>query len=40
VELDNEKTTKVLNLIEKLEDDDDVQSVASNLNISDDFEMV
>lgn len=39
VELDNEKTAKVLNLIERIEDDDDVQSVASNLNIPDDFDM-
>ena len=40
VEMDNEKTQKVLNLIEKIEDDDDVQSVASNLTIPDNFEMV
>ena len=40
VELDNEKIAKVLHLIEKIEDDDDVQSVASNLNIPDNFEMV
>lgn len=39
VELENEKITKVLNLIEKIEDDDDVQSVSSNLNIPDDFDM-
>lgn len=39
VELDNDKIQKVLNLIERIEDDDDVQSVASNLNIPDDFEM-
>lgn len=39
VELENEKITKVLNLIDKLEDDDDVQSVSSNLNIPDDFDM-
>jgi YebC/PmpR family DNA-binding regulatory protein len=39
VELDNEKTTRILNLIEKIEDDDDVQSVASNLTIPDNFEM-
>ncbi|MCP4160385.1 MAG: YebC/PmpR family DNA-binding transcriptional regulator [Deltaproteobacteria bacterium] len=40
VELDNEKTTRVLNLIEKIEDDDDVQSVASNMTIPEKFEMV
>ena len=39
VALDNEKTGKVLRLIEKLEDCDDVQSVASNLDVPDDFEM-
>jgi YebC/PmpR family DNA-binding regulatory protein len=39
VTLDNEKTNKVLQLIEKLEDCDDVQSVASNLDVPDDFEM-
>ncbi len=37
--LDNEATAKVLRLIERLEDNDDVQSVASNLDIPDDFEM-
>ena len=40
VELEHEKITKVLHLIDKIEDDDDVQSVASNLNIPDDYEMV
>ncbi len=39
VELDNEKTTRVLNLIEKIEDDDDVQSVASNMTIPENYEM-
>ncbi|NIZ40797.1 YebC/PmpR family DNA-binding transcriptional regulator [Entomospira entomophila] len=33
VSLDKEKTLKVLNLIERLEDDDDVQTVSSNLEI-------
>jgi YebC/PmpR family DNA-binding regulatory protein len=37
VQLDFEKTQKVLNLIEALEDLDDVQEVYSNLEISDDF---
>ena len=37
--LDSEKTGKVLSLIEKLEDNDDVQSVASNLDIPDDFSL-
>lgn len=39
VELDKDKTAKVLALIERIEDDDDVQSVASNLEIPEDFEM-
>lgn len=39
VSLDTETTAKVLRLLEKLEDNDDVQSVASNLDIPDDFEM-
>lgn len=39
VSLQNEKTAKVLRLIDRLEDNDDVQSVASNLNVPDDFEM-
>jgi len=38
VALDNEKTEKVLKLIEKMEDNDDVQAVASNLEVPDDFE--
>lgn len=37
--LDADKTAKVLRLIDRLEDNDDVQSVASNLDIPDDFEM-
>ena len=39
VTLDEEKTGKVLKLIEKLEDLDDVQSVSSNLEIPDNFEL-
>lgn len=39
VSLDDEGTQKVLRLIDRLEDNDDVQSVASNLDIPDDFEM-
>ena len=39
VTLDNEHTGKVLRLIERLEDNDDVQSVASNLEVPADFEM-
>ncbi len=39
VTLDNDGTDKVLRLIERLEDSDDVQSVASNLDIPDDYEM-
>ena len=37
--LDSDGTRKVLKLIENLEDNDDVQSVSSNLEIPDDFEM-
>jgi YebC/PmpR family DNA-binding regulatory protein len=37
VTLDNEKAQKVLNLIENLEDNDDVQNVASNLDIPQDL---
>ena len=39
VSLDNEKTAKALRLIERMEDIDDVQSVSTNLDIPDDFEM-
>ena len=39
VTLDNDATAKVLRLIDRLEDNDDVQSVASNLDLPDDFEM-
>jgi len=39
VSLDNDKTAKVLRLIDRLEDNDDVQSVASNLDVPEDFEM-
>lgn len=39
VTLDTESTAKVLRLIERLEENDDVQSVSSNLDVPDDFEM-
>jgi len=39
VSLDDEKTEKVMRLIERLEDNDDVQAVASNLDVPDDFEL-
>ncbi len=39
VELDHEKTAKALKLVETLDDHDDVQSVSSNLEIPDDFEL-
>jgi YebC/PmpR family DNA-binding regulatory protein len=39
VTLDNESTAKVLRLIDRLEDNDDVQSVSSNLEVPDSFEM-
>ena len=38
VSLDNDATAKTLKLIEKLEDNDDVQNVYSNINIPDGFE--
>jgi YebC/PmpR family DNA-binding regulatory protein len=38
VSLDNEGTAKVLRLVEKLEENDDVQNVYSNINIPDGFE--
>ena len=38
VALDKDKTQKALNLIERLDDHDDVQSVSTNLDIPDDFE--
>lgn len=38
VSLDHEKTRKVLRIIERLEELDDVQQVSSNLDIPDDFE--
>ena len=38
VTLDNERTQKVLKIIDKLEDLDDVQNVASNLEIPDDYD--
>lgn len=37
--LDNETTHKVLKLIDRLEEDDDVQTVSSNIAIPDGFEM-
>ncbi len=39
VTLEDEKVAKVLRLIDRLEDNDDVQSVASNLDIPENFEM-
>jgi len=39
VSLEHDKIEKVLNLLDKLEDNDDVQSVSSNLDVPDDFEM-
>ncbi|OQY34897.1 MAG: YebC/PmpR family DNA-binding transcriptional regulator [Spirochaetaceae bacterium 4572_59] len=39
VTLDKEHTAKVLRLIDRLEDNDDVQSVASNLDVPSDFDM-
>lgn len=36
--LNNEKTAKALRLIERLDDHDDVQAVATNLDIPDDFD--
>lgn len=39
ITLDDEGTAKVLRLIELLEDSDDIQSVASNLDIPDNFEI-
>ncbi len=38
IALDNEKTGKALRLIDRLEDNDDVQTVSSNLEIPDDYE--
>ena len=38
VSLDNEATAKVLKLIDKLEENDDVQNVYSNINVPDGFE--
>jgi len=38
VALDDDKTRKVLKLIDKLEDLDDVQQVSTNLDVPDDFE--
>ncbi len=38
VSLDNEKTAKVLRIIDRLEELDDVQLVSSNLEIPDDYE--
>lgn len=38
IELDDEKTRKVLRLIDRLEDNDDVQNVYSNMDIPEDFD--
>lgn len=38
VALDKEKAKKVMNIVERLEDLDDVQSVATNLDLPDDYE--
>ncbi len=38
IALDKEKTAKALRLVERLDDHDDVQSVATNLDIPDDFD--
>jgi len=38
VSLDNDATAKVLKLIDKLEENDDVQNVYSNINVPDGFE--
>ena len=38
VSLDNDSTAKVVKLIEKLEENEDVQNVYSNINIPDDFQ--
>lgn len=38
VKLNNERTQKVMKLVERLEDLDDVQSVSTNMDIPDDFE--
>jgi YebC/PmpR family DNA-binding regulatory protein len=39
ISLDHEKTVKAVKLIESLEDNDDVQSVATNLDLPDDFSL-
>ncbi len=39
VELDHEKTAKALKLIETLDDHDDVQTVSSNIEIPEDYEL-
>lgn len=39
VSLDHESTVKSLRLIERIDDHDDIQSVSTNLDIPDDFEM-
>ena len=38
ISLDEEGTRKTMKLLETLDDNDDVQSVSSNLNIPDDFD--
>ena len=37
VSLDKEKAQKVMNIVERLEDLDDVQQVSTNLDLPDDF---
>ena len=39
VTLDEEKTEKVLKLVERIEELDDVQSVSTNIEIPDNFEL-
>ena len=38
VKLDNEKANKVMNIVNRLEDLDDVQQVSTNLELPDDFQ--
>ena len=38
VSLDNEKAQKVMNIVNRLEDLDDVQQVSTNLDLPDDFQ--
>ncbi len=39
ISLDDESTAKAMRLIERIDDHDDIQSVSTNLDIPDDFEM-